>query len=210
MKRVPLVLLAAQTAAVCALGAGVVLEGGDGNFKLLRDGKPYFVEGVGGGGPKDLLAAIGGNSFRTWGSGSAKADLDEAQKHGLTATIGFWFGHQQHGFDYSDPQALEKQKANVLEVVSKMKDHSALLIWALGENGGEKVSFQMGGLDKAKFSDTGKADLKDVVLKPEWTRYRMPLDGRDMSRIKTGFGWSLAHPGNPITFYLDDIEYTAD
>lgn len=91
-----------------------------------------------------------------------------------------------------------------------LKGATMLVFWARGEKGGEKVSFQMGGLDKAKFSDTGKADLKDVVLKPEWTRYRIPLDGRDMSRIKTGFGWVVAHPGNPITFYLDDIEYTAD
>ena len=132
MKQVSLILLAAQTAAMCAFGGVVALEGGDGNYKLLRDGKPYFVKGAGGGGPKDLLAAIGGNSFRTWGAGSAQADLDEAQKHGLTVSIGFWFGHQQHGFDYSNPQALERQKADVLAVVRKLKDHPALLIWALG------------------------------------------------------------------------------
>ena len=115
MKRVFMVIVAMQ-AAFCAQG-GVVVKDGDGRFALERDGKPYFVKGAGGGGPKDLLAAIGGNSFRTWGAGSAQADLDEAQKHGLTVSIGFWFGHQQHGFDYSNPQALERQKADVLAVV---------------------------------------------------------------------------------------------
>ena len=52
--------------------------------------------------------------------------------------------------------------------------------------------------------------MKDIVLKPEWTRYRIPLDGLDMSRIKTGFGWIVGNPGRPITFYLDDIAFTAD
>jgi hypothetical protein len=37
----------------------------------------------------------------------------------------------------------------------------------------------------------------------------MPLDGRDLSRIKTGFGWSgfgwsRAGQGKPVTFYPDD------
>ena len=85
-----------------------------------------------------------------------------------------------------------------------------LVFWARGEQGGEKVSFKVGAIEKAKHSDTAFAELKDVVLKKAWTRYRIPLDGRDMSRVKTGFGWVVAHPGNPMTFYLDDIEYTAD
>ena len=48
------------------------------------------------------------------------------------------------------------------------------------------------------------------MLKNVWTRYRIPLDGRDMQCIKTGFKWVIANPGKPITFYLDDIYYTQD
>ncbi|MGI5870323.1 MAG: glycoside hydrolase family 2 TIM barrel-domain containing protein [Kiritimatiellia bacterium] len=136
MKRIlvpfSLMVLGVQMLAMSAFGGVVSLEEDGSGFKLLREGKPFFVKGAGGGGPKDLLAAIGGNSFRTWGAGTARAELDEAQKHGLAATIGFWFGHQQHGFDYSNPQALERQKQDVLEVVRRLKDHPALLIWALG------------------------------------------------------------------------------
>jgi hypothetical protein len=28
-----------------------------------------------------------------------------------------------------------------------------------------------------------------------------------LSRIKTGFAWTLAANGHPVTFYLDDIRY---
>ncbi len=85
-----------------------------------------------------------------------------------------------------------------------------LEFWARGEKGGEKISFQIGGLDKTEFPDSDKVELKDVTLKPQWTRYRIPLDGRNLSCIKTGFQWVIAHPGKPVTFYLDDIRYTND
>lgn len=125
-------LLAVQMFAISAFGGVVSLEKDESGFKLLRDGEPFFIKGAGGGGPKGLLAGIGGNSFRTWGAKTAQAELDEAQKYGLAATIGFWFGHQKHGFDYSNREALERQKRDVLKVVRELKDHPALLIWALG------------------------------------------------------------------------------
>src|SRR6266700_1392906 len=60
-----------------------VTKSGSG-WQLLRDGKPYFIKGGGGGGPKDLLAQLGGNSFRTWGVGDdTQSQLDQAQKLGL-------------------------------------------------------------------------------------------------------------------------------
>ena len=87
---------------------------------------------------------------------------------------------------------------------------TTLEFWAKGEKGGEKVSFQVGGIENAAYSDTVKAGIQDIVLKPEWTRYRIPLDGRDLSRVKTGFQWTLANPGRAVVFYLDDIRYVRD
>ena len=85
-----------------------------------------------------------------------------------------------------------------------------LVFWARGEKGGEKVSFFMGGLKDTKFRDTANAKLENIVLKKTWTRYRIPLDGQDLSTIKTGFGFNLGGQGEPFTFYLDDIVYTGD
>ena len=123
---------------VCAAtvlhGAGSVvkIEGGEGSWRLTLNGKPYFIKGGGGGGSKALLKEIGGNSFRTWGAGRAKAELDEAKKYGQTVMLGFWLGHHNHGFSYLDKAALEKTEREVLETVAQIKNHPALLCYALG------------------------------------------------------------------------------
>ena len=64
----------------------------DGKWSLLRDGKPYFIKGVGGGGPKALVKELGGNSIRTWGADNIESQLDECQKLGLSMTVGVWLG----------------------------------------------------------------------------------------------------------------------
>jgi hypothetical protein len=127
-----LIVLASTATSLAFAGSLVKVEGQAGAYQLIKDSKPYFVMGAGGGGPKDLLKALGGNSFRTWGSDDAAQQLDEAQKLGLTVTIGHWLGHQQHGFNYGDPAALARQKEDVRKTVLKHKDHPALLMWALG------------------------------------------------------------------------------
>ncbi|MEO0477607.1 MAG: hypothetical protein AAF085_16810, partial [Planctomycetota bacterium] len=89
---------------------------------------------------------------------------------------------------------------------------TAIEFWARGENGGEVVSFGFGvlGSDK-KFSDSGSAELKEAELTDEWRKYRVELgDDVDLRRIKTGFYWTLAGQGKPVTFYLDDIRYIVD
>jgi hypothetical protein len=85
-----------------------------------------------------------------------------------------------------------------------------LVFWARGENGGEKVSFFMGGIKNKAFSDSANRKLEDIRLRKEWTRYRIALDGEDLSQIKTGFGFNFGGQGRPFALYLDDIEYTAD
>lgn len=105
----------------------------DGNWQLLRDGQPYFIRGAGGGGPKALLAESGGNSFRTWGiGGETQGELDEAQRLGLTVTLGFWLGHKEQGFSYENTEAVGKQFAEVKQAVLKYREHPAVLMWALG------------------------------------------------------------------------------
>lgn len=99
---------------------------------MLRGGKPYFVNGAGGNQKLELLKSSGGNSIRTWGAETAQSDLDAAQKFGLTATIGIWLGHKEHGFRYDDPKAVADQLAKAREIVTKYKDSPALLAWGLG------------------------------------------------------------------------------
>lgn len=98
------------------------------------------------------------------------------------------WGDQPGGFDFTGATELE--------------------FYVRGARGGEVVSFHVGmiGPDKP-YPDTAQAELKAVRLRADWQRLRVPLDGRDLSRIKSGFAWVLAGQGQPVTFYLDDIRF---
>jgi len=80
--------------------------------------------------------------------------------------------------------------------------------WARGEQGGEVVSFKFGllGREKAYF-DSGSGAAEEITLTKEWKEYAIDLANINLARIKTGFAWSLAGQGRPLTFYLDDIRY---
>lgn len=106
----------------------------------------------------------------------------------------------------SPPQDWHGEKPGGLN----LRDAAALEFWVRGEKGGEVVNFTLGGDGDQLYRDTAKAELKEVRLTNEWQRHRIPLAGKDLSRIKTGFGWSLAGQGAPVTFYLDEIRYVAE
>jgi len=104
----------------------------DGNYTVFRDGEPYFIKGAGGSTRLDLLVESGGNSIRTWTTNDAERILDEAHERGLTVMLGIWLGHERHGFDYDDEQAVARQKEEAREKILQYKDHPALLTWGLG------------------------------------------------------------------------------
>jgi hypothetical protein len=82
-----------------------------------------------------------------------------------------------------------------------------LTFWARGEAGGERVKFVFGVIKPEKpHSDSASGEMEAVLTK-EWTQYSIDLTGKNLSRIKTGFGWTVGGQGKPITFYLDDIKY---
>ena len=83
-----------------------------------------------------------------------------------------------------------------------------LSFWARGDIGGEMVSFKFGilGPDK-KYSDTATGESTDLKLTKNWQVYTIDLAGKDLTRIKTGFVWTLSGQGHPVVFFLDDIRY---
>lgn len=123
------VLLSVATAlsaafSLAAPGRTELVKSGAG-WQLVRDGKPYFIKGGGGGGPKDVLAQSGGNSFRTWGVGKETGrELDEAQKLGLSVALGIWLG--------DNPEGIRRGIEENRKVVQKYRSHPALLCWSLG------------------------------------------------------------------------------
>lgn len=106
-------------------------------FQLYVGGEPFYIKGAGlEFGDIPALARNGGNSFRTWrtnnGERSGKEVLDEAYENGLYVTMGLDVDRERHGFNYDNKAAVavqfEKLKAEVME----LKDHPALIIWAIG------------------------------------------------------------------------------
>lgn len=124
------------------------------SYKLLRGGQPYFIKGAGGDASKQLLKDSGGNSFRTWGAGGLDAKLDEAQKLGLTVTIGIWLGHKEHGFNYNDQAAVAAQFEEAKKAILHYRNHPALLMWGIGN--------EMEGYEKGDDSAMWKA-VEDIA-----------------------------------------------
>jgi hypothetical protein len=115
----------------------VTLEKKDGKFQIFVNSKPFYIKGAGlEFGNISTLASHNANSFRTWrtenGKQSGKEVLDEAQKNGLMVTMGIEVARERHGFDYNDPKAVLEQLESIKTEVEALKDHPALLIWAIG------------------------------------------------------------------------------
>jgi hypothetical protein len=131
MKRL-MALLAVVGWGVVSVPAEVRLEPVPGGARQTRDGQPYFIKGAGGKQRLAELAACGGNSIRTWGTDHIQPILDEAHSNGLSVTVGYWVGHERHGFNYNDPAAVKEQMDKARAAVLRYKDHPALLMWCMG------------------------------------------------------------------------------
>ena len=88
---------------------------------------------------------------------------------------------------------------------------TAMELWARGGSGGENVGFGVGiiGTEKAH-PDSAKKMVNGVVLTDEWQRYTVPLEGLDLSSIKTGFVITLTGRSKPVEIYLDNIRFVRD
>lgn len=129
------------------LGTGQVALDRDGEgYRLLVEGKPFYVRGVGlgpgTGYPEgmseelkkavDLAARSGANAIRTWSWESAPELLDYCAQKGMMVCVGLWIAHERHGFNYGDPRAVLAQRESFRPVVERLKDHPALLMWGVG------------------------------------------------------------------------------
>lgn len=115
----------------------VTIKKTNGKYELLVNDKPFYIKGAGlEFGNIPALAKHNGNSFRTWrtenGQRSGKEVLDEAHKNGLMVTMGIEMDRERHGFDYNDEAAIKEQKERIKKEVLELKDHPAVLIWAIG------------------------------------------------------------------------------
>ncbi|MDH5456898.1 MAG: hypothetical protein OEY37_12545, partial [Gammaproteobacteria bacterium] len=85
---------------------------------------------------------------------------------------------------------------------------SAVEVWARSEYGGEKVTFGVGllGTDR-DYPDSAIEKTDTIELTSNWQRFRVSLEGRDLSSLKTGFVVTPQGRRSPMTIYLDSIRF---
>jgi hypothetical protein len=108
-----------------------------GYHRLFVNDQEFYVEGAGlEFGNIEALAEYGGNSFRTWRTRNEAEDalevLDRAHENGLMVLMGLEVARERHGFDYDNAEEVAKQYAYLKGEVERLKDHPALLGWAIG------------------------------------------------------------------------------
>lgn len=109
----------------------------DNKYRLYVNGEEFYVKGAGCQyGACIEIAAHGGNSFRTWSTGTDTQTgleaLDMAWENGLMVMMGLDVAKERHGFDYDDEVAVAAQLDRLREEVTELKDHPALLGWGIG------------------------------------------------------------------------------
>lgn len=110
----------------------VTLQQSGGVWTLLRGGVPYYINGVGGSANLAQAKACGANSQRVWGNNGATDSvniLNLAQANGLTTTLGFWLNQTSAGYTATYKNSV---LTNAATVATAVKDHPALLFYALG------------------------------------------------------------------------------
>ena len=108
-----------------------------GYHRLFVNNQEFYVDGAGlEFGNMEALAEYGGNSFRTWRTRNESEDaievLDRAHINGLMVLMGLDVARERHGFDYNDAEEVKKQFEYLKGEVERLKDHPALLGWAIG------------------------------------------------------------------------------
>ena len=101
----------------------------DGKWQLLRAGQSFYIKGAVGWDHFDVLKDCGGNAVRTRAS---KRSLDRAREYGLVAMVGLPVRGERNDMNWGDRDMVAKQNQRVLQIVEQLKDHPALMFWAVG------------------------------------------------------------------------------
>ncbi len=99
--------------------AKVEVKNENGQWKMYRNGAPYYVNGVGGWQQRDYLIASGGNSVRTWGVDEYTLTLlDSCAAQGITVHMGLWIDHERHLIEDVNARKIIRAKYKELFNVS--------------------------------------------------------------------------------------------
>lgn len=101
-------------------------------FLLIRNGSPFYIKGATGSSNLKELADIGGNTIRLYDTINLQEDLDEAAKYGLAVIVDIPIPAYTRPGAYIDEEENKVLKQKIKVLVNKYKNHTALLMWNLG------------------------------------------------------------------------------
>ncbi|MFY0606813.1 MAG: hypothetical protein JXR10_08860 [Cyclobacteriaceae bacterium] len=106
----------------------------DQGYRIFLNGEPFYVKGAGVGQSSKVedLVLHGANAARTWSTHHGEEILDLAYENGLKVVMGIWIVPERLGADFDDEDYVKEQFEQVREKVLELKDHPALMCWAIG------------------------------------------------------------------------------
>ena len=109
----------------------VYIKKSEEGFQLIRNGKPFYIQGAAGDAHFDELAGLGGNTIRLYDTINLQRNLDEALKYGLAVIVDIPIP-MYSWISYRNEEESRILKQRVKFFVKKYRNHRALLMWNLG------------------------------------------------------------------------------
>ena len=110
----------------------VLVKKDAGRYSVYKDGKPFLIRGGAGYQFMDELVQCGGNTIICWDTTKLAAVLDEAVQHQLMVIIGIDVPGVQSFGGYRNKVKVDSLISATTALISRHKDHPALLAWCLG------------------------------------------------------------------------------
>ncbi|MGW4438768.1 discoidin domain-containing protein [Streptomyces sp. NPDC004596] len=170
-------LTALPSAQAHAAGSVVKVTGGQGDWQLTVDGKPYQIKGLTWG-PSIAdadrylpdLKSMGVNTIRTWGTDAGSKPLfDSAAAHGIKVIAGFWLqpggGPGSGGcVNYLTDTAYKNQMLDEFpKWVQTYKDNPGVLMWDVGNESVLGLQNCYSGTELERQRDAYTAFVNDVA-----------------------------------------------
>lgn len=112
--------------------AKVYIQKQEEGYALIRNNRPFHIQGVAGTDSLSLLASIGGNTIRTYDTVQLETTLNRAQQYNLAVIVGLILPKSHEDWFYENDSLIEIYEKNLLRLTEKYRDHPALLMWCLG------------------------------------------------------------------------------
>lgn len=105
----------------------------DGGYQLMRNESPFIIKGASGNRYLEELVASGGNTIRVYDTVNLHNFLNKAHSLGLAVIVDIPIPRYNESYNiYENKEYCSRLKKEVKSLISKHKDHPALLLWNLG------------------------------------------------------------------------------